>query len=155
MPTSIATIEINGPASEVYRFLTSPRLLSEWISGLLAHRPMGGDGELRFGARGWNGSAGDRREADLQSEITAFEPDRSLNIRIESKGFIVLSDFHLFESDGQTTVRQSVQLTYKRWHRLFAPITGRMVQRKMETDLKRLKRRVETKVARSAASKAA
>jgi uncharacterized protein YndB with AHSA1/START domain len=155
MPTSIATIEIDAPAAEVYRFLTSPRLMSEWISGLLANRPLSGDGELRLGARAWNGTQDGRKDSAVHSEIIGFEPDRSLNVRIESKGFIILTDFHLFESDGQTTVRQSVQLSYKRWHRLFAPITGRMVQRKIESDLKRLKRRAETKAARSAADKAA
>ena len=64
-------------------------------------------------------------------------------MRIESAGFIVLARFHLFESGGVTTVRQSVKLSYKRWYRLFARITNRSVQRRITADLERLKERVE------------
>ena len=151
MPTSIATTEIKAPAAEIYRYLTTPRLLSEWIGGLLSHTPLGGSGELRLGARGWDKARdGDREDEkeEIQSEVLAFQPDRALNVRIESKGYKVVVDFHLFESDGRTTVRQSVKLAYKRWYKMFAPITNRTVQGKIERDLARLKRNVETEMDR-------
>jgi uncharacterized protein YndB with AHSA1/START domain len=148
VPTSIATIEIEAPAADVYRYLTTPRLLSEWIGGLLSHTPLGGAGELRLGARGWDKARDGGSDVELESEVVAFEPDRSLNVRIESKGFKVMTDFHLFESAGRTTVRQSVRLSYKRWHKMFAPITGRSVQKRIDGDLARLKKKVETAMER-------
>ena len=155
MPTSIATIEIDAPACEVFRHLTTPNLLTGWIGGLVSYRPIGGGSDLRLGARSREKAVSGDREVDVESEIMGFEPDRSLNVRIDSSGFHVLADFHLFESDGRTVVRESVQFEYKKWHRLFAPITNRSVQRKIEKDLKRLKERVEAGESRAALRKTA
>lgn len=147
MPTSIATIQINAPAAAVYRYLATPHLISEWVGGLVPKKFVGGDGEIRLGLRsprpGSDDDAGDIGADDHEPEIIKFEPDHSVSMRIESTGFIMLTRFHLFESDGVTTVRQSVQLSYKRWYRLFARITNRSVQRRITADLERLKKTVE------------
>jgi len=148
LPTSIATIEIEAPANAVYRFFTTPHLLSETIGGLLSHTPLGGPGEWRLGSRGVDKARDGENDVEIESEVLAFQPDRSLNVRIESKGYKVIVDFHLFESERRTTVRQSVKLSYRRWYKMFAPITNRSVQGKIEGDLARLKSNVESEIGR-------
>jgi hypothetical protein len=93
------------------------------------------------------------RRDDHEPEIIKFEPDHSVSMRIESTGFIMLTRFHLFESDGVTTVRQSVQLSYKRWYRLFVRITNRSVQRRITADLERLKKTVEDRTESDSSAK--
>lgn len=88
-------------------------------------------------------------------EITGFAPDQSVSMRIESAGFIMLTRFHLFESDGVTTVRQSVKLSYKRWYKLFAMITNRSVDSRIHANLMRLKKRVESEAEQKGRRKAA
>lgn len=143
MPTSIATIQINASATEVYRYLATPHLISEWVSGLGPEKLAGGDGEVRLGLRSPDVAPDNGNESSFDREIVRFAPDHSVSMRIESAGFIMLTRFHLFESDGITVVRQSVKLSYKRWYRLFARITNRSVQRRITSDLDRLKETVE------------
>lgn len=143
MPTSIATIQVDAPAVAVYRYLATPHLVSEWVTGLGPGKLAGGDGEVRLGLRSLDVTPNHSHGPSPEPEIVQFSPDHSVSMRIESAGFIVLARFHLFESDGVTIVRQSVKLSYKRWYRLFARITNRSVQRRITADLERLKERVE------------
>ncbi len=141
MPTSIATIQINAPATDVYRYVSTPHLLHTWIGGLRPDGRIGGDSEIKLGMRAQDHSS--KKVITPESEIVSFEPDHSVSMRIESAGFIMHSRFHLFESDGVTTVRQSVKLTYKRWYRLFVMITNRSVQKRISESLGRLKKLLE------------
>lgn len=144
LPTSIATIQINATAPEVYRFLATPHLISEWASGLKPGIRVGGDSEIKLGLRSPDRTSKPNSSSD--PEIISFSPDHSVSVRIESAGFIMHARFHLFESDGVTTVRQSVKLSYKRWYRMFAMITNRSVHRRISGDLQNLKARVERDV---------
>lgn len=143
MPTSIATIQINAPLAEVYRYIATPHLLSEWVDGLQPGKRVGGDGEIKMGMRASDHTQIVGAPPGSDPEITAFAPDQSVSMRIESAGFIMQTRFHLFESDGVTTLRQSVKLSYKRWYKLFAMITNRSVDRHMNANLARLKTLVE------------
>ena len=145
MPTSIAIVQIKAPLSDVYRYISTPHLLSEWVVDLSPGSPVGGDGEVKLGMR-----ASDHRQLagtlpGADPEVVGFKPDESVSMSIESKGFIMLTRFHLFESDGITTVRQMVSLDYKRWFKLFVLITNRSVQRRIEENLANLKQLVESK----------
>lgn len=104
---------------------------------------VGGDGEVKLGMRASDHMQITGAPPGADPEITGFAPDQSVSMRIESAGFIMHTRFHLFESDGTTTVRQSVKLSYKRWYKLFAMITNRTVQSRIETNLARLKELVE------------
>ena len=144
MPTSVATIQIDAAAADVYRYVATPHLLSQWVGGLRPGSRVGGDSEVKLGLR-----SPDRSHASAggtEPEIIGFKPDHSVSMRIESAGFIMHTRFHLFESQGVTTVRQSVKLSYKRWFKLFTMITNRSVQDRIEGNLERLKERVESEV---------
>lgn len=143
MPTSIATIQIKAPADEVYRFLVTPHLISEWVSGLRPGKRVGGDSEIKLGLRSIDMPQPAARTLKANPEIVNFMPDNSISMRVESTGFIMHTRFHLFESDGVTTVRQFVKVSYKRWFKLFAKITNRSMQNRISKDLVRLKTRVE------------
>ncbi len=152
MPTSIATIQIDAAAVDVYRYLSAPHLISEWVSGLRPGKLAGGDSEVKLGLRSPDHAQTPAGKAAHEPEIFGFSPDHSVSMRIESAGFIMHTRFHLFESAGITTVRQSVKLSYKKWYTLFRLIRNKSVQKKIENDLQRLKTRVERERAGRAAA---
>lgn len=143
MPTSIATIQIKAPAAHVYRYISTPHLLPEWVDGLDPEKLAGGDSEIKLGMRAPDHGPSTSSSSDYDLEMVTFSPDYSASMRIESAGFIMQTKFYLFESDESTVVRQHVKLSYKRWFKLFAMITNRSVQRKIEENLERLKLLVE------------
>jgi uncharacterized protein YndB with AHSA1/START domain len=144
LPTSIATTQINATAPEVYRYIATPHMFSEWVSGLRPEKLVGGDSEIRLEFK----SQGQSRTSDVlgfdELEIIRFKPDHAVSLNIKSAGFIVHIRIHLFESAGITTVRQLVEVSYKRWYKMFAMLTNRMVHRKISKDLFALKRLVES-----------
>ena len=143
MPTSIATIQINASTVEISRVLSNPQLVSEWLGGLRPGRLVGGEEETKLEVRSPDSQASATTRLDPESELMLFVPDYSIAMRLESAGFIMQIRYHLFESDGVTTVRQWVSYSYKRWHGLVARITNHKIQRRIEQDLKRLKTMVE------------
>ncbi len=136
---------------EVFRYISTPHLLSQWVVGLEPGQRVGGDGEVKLGMRSADPAQISGAPPGSDPEITAFEPDQSVMMRIESAGFIMHTRFHLFESSGKTAVRQSVKLSYKKWFKLFAMITNRSVQKRIEQNLERLKKLVEDGAAAAAA----
>ena len=143
MPTSIATIQIEAPLAEVFRYISTQHLLSEWIADLRPGSRVGGDGEVKLGMRSSDPDQITGALPDADIEVNGFEPDHSISMHIESAGFIMHTRFHLFESDGVTTVRQSVKLSYKSWYRLFVAITNRSVQKRIDASLVQLKALLE------------
>ena len=148
LPTSIAIVEIDAPADIIFRRLTAPRYLLQWVDGLVSYRPTGSKPQIRIGAREPERDVADEWHA-AESEFVAFSPDRSFNVRIDTRGFGIVIDCHLFESQSRTILRQSVQVTYKRWYKFFAPLTGHRVRLNMDADLARLKQLVEEAISKN------
>lgn len=144
LPTSIATVQIIVTAPEVYRYMATPHMFKEWVSGLRPEKLVGGDSEIKLEFK----SQGQSRTNNVldfdELENIRFKPDHAVSLNIESAGFIVHTRLHLFESAGVTTVRQLVEVSYKRWYKMFAMLTNRKVHRKISRDLFALKYLVES-----------
>ncbi len=122
----------------------TPHMFSEWVSGLRPDKLVGGDSEIKLEFKSQAQSRTGHIESSDDLEIIRFGPDHAVSLNIESAGFIVHTRLHLFESSGVTTVHQLVQVSYKRWYKMFAMLTNRMVHRRITTDLGTLKRLVES-----------
>jgi hypothetical protein len=96
LPTSIAPIQIDAMAPEVYRYIATPQMFSEWVSGLRPEKLVGGDSEIKleFKSQGQPGAAYVQDFDEF--EIIRFKPDNAVSLNIESAGFIVHTRLHLF-----------------------------------------------------------
>lgn len=140
------TIEIAAPRERVFAWLTEPELMLRWVGGLRAFRPL--DPEPGPGARAEQVVELGGRRMDVRSEITRFEPERAVEAQLHGKGFEVETAYALEAADGATRVRATV---HTRLHglggRLLGGVVERGAQRKLESDLARLKELVEADAA--------
>ena len=143
MERSEHTVEIGARRDRVFAWLVEPELMLRWIGGLREFHPL--DPEPGVGARSRQVVEVAGRRMDVESRITAFEPERLLAAELDGKGFHV-DTRHELEDDGAGTT-----LVRAEAHTRLSGIAGRLLggvvergaQRKLEGDLARLKQLVE------------
>jgi uncharacterized protein YndB with AHSA1/START domain len=137
-------VEIERPAAAVFPWLLEPERLAQWIGGLVETEPLT-EGEPRVGSRSREVVEERGRSYVLETELTALEPGERLEARITSgAGFTCESSYRLDEREGRTRLTCVLETEYKPFvARLFAPLVTRQAQRKLESDLARLKELVE------------
>ncbi len=136
-------VDIAAPAERVFAWLTEAELMRRWVGGLREFRPL--DPEPGVGARAEQVVELGGRRMDVRSEITRFEPAKAVDARLTGKGFEVATSYELAENGASTRVAATVDT---RLHgmagRLLGGVVDRQAQRKLETDLARLKQLVES-----------
>jgi len=142
MERSEHTIEIEAPRERVFAWLVEPELMLRWIGGLREFHPL--DPEPGVGARSRQVVDLAGRRMDVESRITAFEPERLVAAELDGKGFHV-DTRHALEEDGDgTRVRAEAHTRLSGIAgRLLGGVVERGAQRKLEGDLARLKQLVE------------
>ncbi len=142
MERSEHTIEIEAPRDRVFAWLVEPELMLRWIGGLREFDPL--DPEPRVGARSRQVVDLAGRRMEIESRITAFEPERLVAAELDGKGFHV-DTRHELDGDGDgTLVRAAVHTRLSGLAgRLLGGVVERGAQRKLEGDLARLKQLVE------------
>ena len=145
MERSEHTIEIEAPRDRVFAWLVEPELMLRWIGGLREFDPL--DPEPRVGARSRQVVDLAGRRMEIESRITAFEPERLVAAELDGKGFHV-DTRHELDGDGDgTLVRAAVHTRLSGLAgRLLGGVVERGAQRKLEGDLARLKQLVEEEV---------
>ena len=148
MERSEHTVEIGARRDRVFAWLVEPELMLRWIGGLREFHPL--DPEPGVGARSRQVVEVAGRRMDVESRITAFEPERLLAAELDGKGFHV-DTRHELDGDGDgTLVRAAVHTRLSGLAgRILGGVVERGAQRKLEGDLARLKQLVEEE-ARSA-----
>jgi uncharacterized protein YndB with AHSA1/START domain len=137
------SIEIDAPADRVFEYVSRPDLMKEWVGGLVEFRLL--DPGPALGARGVQIVEVSRRNWELQSEITRYQPPRALQARLTHKGFVSTAAYELEEHDGHTHVHATLDTEYKLFaNRLLGALVTRQAQKKLEDDLERLKRAAES-----------
>jgi uncharacterized protein YndB with AHSA1/START domain len=146
----VREVEIDRPATQVFRWITTEELLKKWIDGLKELRPEStpADGsEVGRKFRIVEVYKGERIE--MKMEVVRFERDRNLTIRVASvgdlnNGFVETAEYRLTEADGKTRVRIDARTDYYgHIPRLFEPLITRDARKKLRGDLNRLKTLVE------------
>ncbi len=143
-----ATVEINRPSAQVWRYLTHDDLVKSWVSGLevIRHETKELTG---VGARLYLEERYEKELAKMEMTITSFDPPRRMAFTIEglgdsSSGFTETGEYALVEQDGDTRLTLSAFSVYHGFlPRLFEPLITPAAQKKLEGDLARLKSLVE------------
>lgn len=138
-----ASISIAAPPERVFAYLTEPDHLVRWIGGLKKSEPLTSDG-LRVGARSRETVEEDGRRLEMETVVTRLEPGRLLEVQINAGMFEARNRFELTQEAGATRVVQTLEAQYRGAARLIAPFLKGSVQKKLESDLARLRGIVET-----------
>jgi uncharacterized protein YndB with AHSA1/START domain len=138
------SIEIARPPEDVFPLLVRPEEMKRWVGGLLEFTPLDG-GEPRPGARSRQRVEQAGRTWTVESELTELRPNELLATRMKASAFTSTLTYRL-EPVGALATRL-VATVETQVHglggRLLAPIAARQAERKLGTDLGRLKTLLE------------
>jgi len=144
-----ATIEVNAPAAETWKWVEEPARLEQWESGLAEVRgepgaPAHGEGARRLLKIRDESDGG--RLVEVESVCTAYAPPRLLAVRLSAEGEFESDQTYRLTDLGGARSRVDVEWRY-RYHsplaRLMEPVTTSLAQKKMTADAARLKQLVD------------
>lgn len=135
-------VTIDAPRELVFRWLTEPELMQRWIGGLEEFEPL--DPGPAEGSRSRQVLRIKGQRFELESVIAAFDPPAGLDVRVDHRGFESTSTYRLEEHDGHTHLAATIETRYKLFaNRLLGRLVTHEAQKKLVTDLERLKELVE------------
>ena len=132
-----ASVTVNRPLEEVFRFMTDNQNALQWQSGLLEARVT--NGVIGVGKTWVDVVQVLGRRIEVASELTEFEPLRVVGFKSTS-GPIPLEGRYAFAPDGEgIKVTFTLQGEAGGFFKLAEPIVARSTQRQWETNLANLK----------------
>jgi uncharacterized protein YndB with AHSA1/START domain len=141
----VLTAAVPAEPQTVFRYLTEPELLPQWIDGLRESRPLG-DRVMRVGARSIEVVEANGKLTEIRSEVTALETDRTLGVRITYPG---AGDTDMTYELSPVPRGTEVRLTVTPRYRGIARLVGRLIQpvmrRRLQANLDRLAQVVDAK----------
>lgn len=138
MQQHVLTATVPAAPPEVFRYLTEPALLPRWIDGLRESRPQG-DAVMRVGARSIEVVEERGKLVEMVSEVTAFETDRALSVRVSYPGAGDADmTYELAPAVGGTDVRLTFIPRYRGVARIVVRLLRRSTQRRLQANLDRL-----------------
>ncbi len=145
MHEHVVTAVVPAAPPEVFRYLTEPALLPRWIEGLRESRPQG-DGVMRVGAMSIEVVQAQGKTVEMVSEVTAWERDRALSVRVTYPGGTGEADmtYRLTPVTGGTEVRLTFTPRYRGIARLAVRMMSTSTRRRLQGDLDRLVDAVRT-----------
>lgn len=138
MRQHVLTAAVPAEPPEVFRYLTEPALLPRWIDGLRESRPEG-DGVMRVGARSIEVVEARGKLVEMVSEVTAFDVDRALSVRITYPGAGDADmTYELAPATHGTELRLTFTPRYRGLARLVVRLMQASTQRRLQANLDRL-----------------
>jgi uncharacterized protein YndB with AHSA1/START domain len=139
VPPLVVSAVIPAEPTEVVRYLTEPALLPRWIEGLRESRPQG-DGVMRVGATSVEVVEDRGRLMEMTSEVTAWEPDRSLSVRVTYPGDTGVADmtYELAPVATGTELRLTFVPHYRGVARVAVRLMSASTQKRLQANLDRL-----------------
>ena len=138
MRQHVVTAVVPADPAEVFRYLTEPALLPLWIDGLRESRPQG-DGVLRVGAQSIEVVEARGKRVEMVSEVTAFELDRALSVRVTYPGAGDADmTYELIPATHGTELRLTFTPRYRGLARLVVRLMRASTQRRLQANLDRL-----------------
>lgn len=117
--------------------------MHEWVGGLLEFRPLGPGPEL--GSRAIQIVEISGRPWEIESEIVRYEPPRALEARLTHKTFESVASYRVEPAGVGSTLTATMESRYKQLAaRLLGAAVTLKMQKKLESDLARLKQVVES-----------
>lgn len=138
-----ARTTIRRPVAAVFRWLTDPALLPQWVTGLVESRPEG-TAEVRIGARYVEEFSVRGKSTRMTAEIIELEDGRVLASRIETPDGPCLSRFVLEDQGDACGVVHTLTAEVKGAYRWIPPkLIASGISRQLRGDLARLTQRAE------------
>jgi len=130
------SVEIPRPPEEVFPWLFEEDKVPRWTSGLEGYERLD-SGPLGRGSRFRQRLEVSGQRFPVEMEITEYDPPRAATSRFEVRGIDVVSTYTL---SGATTLTQSIDASGGGLKgRLLIPMLQPHLERKLETDLARLR----------------
>jgi carbon monoxide dehydrogenase subunit G len=140
------TIEIARAPAAVFPYLTEPERLTRWVGGLVSFESVDGE-SAHVGAQSRQVMVIRGREWKLDGELTALEPDRLVEARMEGKGFTARTSYVLEPVEKGTRLTATVESEFSLLvARLLGGLVSREAQKRLRADLARLEALVETEI---------
>jgi hypothetical protein len=130
-------VVIHRPRAAVAAFMFEPRNDAQWTTGVVESRPRS-DGPLREGARVERVSKFLGRQFAYEYEVTAMEPERFVELRVE-RPFPMQIRYTLEDAAGGTVARIRAQGEASGFFRVASVVMAPMVRRNIGKDLEKLK----------------
>ena len=113
MQQHVVTAAVPAEPPEVFRYLTEPALLPRWIDGLRESRPQG-DGVMRVGAKSIEVVEARGKLVEMVSEVTAFDVDRALSVRVTYPGAGDAQDLRVDSGDSRDRIAAHIHAALPR-----------------------------------------
>jgi uncharacterized protein YndB with AHSA1/START domain len=141
--TNEHAVEIDAPAAQIFPYLVESEKRLLWMGALIESEQLS-DGPLRVGTV-WRDVFEDLgQRIELEGELTELEPDRRLQVSLDSPDFDATSTQELEEEVGRTRLRTVIETEYTTLRaRLVSLVLTRHAQKQLEADHARLKELVE------------
>jgi len=138
-----AETHIAAPPDVVYRWATAPDRVVLWVKDLVESRSLD-DGPMRVGARSIEVIQDGGKRLDVPAEVTALEPGRFVEIRMDSPGGPVTSRTDIAATATGSAVVQTMDAVFTGMRLIPSSILAILLTRRLDGDLRRLKKVVES-----------
>lgn len=135
-------VTINAPKEVVFQYLTDNPKIQAWSSGVAQVQPQSEGGHQK-GAKSHISVTVSGYRLEIDSEVLETIADDRLITALNSPQMTARSDFQLEESNGQTILSHSFQVSPRGMSRFFAPFSGTQLQQQLDTGLENLKHFIE------------
>jgi len=140
MIRSESSKKISKPAAAVFAVVADPGRAPAWLESCVLLK-VAGEGAMALGAKLHYVYRQGSQPGEMDGEVTAFEPDRRLAIRLTDRKFEVEMDIALSEEHGDTWVTLAITITPRTFGgRLMTPLIRVGNRRQVKRNLVRLKR---------------
>ena len=138
------TVEISAPVERVFDLIDDPEKAKLWMDGLqetvITESPPNRVG-TKFRQKIKEGG----RTVEYSGEVTAYEPQRRLAVRIAGTGFGVDVDYRLTPVGAGTRLEFTCDMTMSNWFfRIMAKLAAGMNHRIIDKQMAKLKAVAET-----------
>ena len=138
-----ASTDIEASPAVVYRWVTAPDRVVSWVTDLVESRPLGDGATLEVGARSIEVLKVGRTLLEVPAEITAVQPDRLIELRMELPEGPSTSRMLITETATGCTVTQTMESVFEGMRLVPSPIVAKLLAQRLNGDLRRLKKLVE------------
>ncbi|MBA2559881.1 MAG: SRPBCC family protein [Propionibacteriales bacterium] len=138
-----ARVDIGAQPGDVYLWVTDPGRVPLWVKDLVESRPAPGNGAFQVGARSIEVIQVGRSRLEVPAEVTALDPDRLVENRMDMPEGTCLSRVGIEETPDGCTVTQTMEAVFPGMRWLPSSALKRMLSRRLRADLLRLKTLVE------------
>ena len=138
-----ARTDIEASPAVVYRWVTSPDRVVSWVKDLVESRPLADGATLEVGSRSIEVLRVGRTLLEVPAEVTALQPGRLIENRLETPGGPSTSRVLITETVTGCTVTQRMETVFEGMRFLPSSIVTKLLAQRLNGDLRRLKRLVE------------